>query len=779
MRCHYCDREIGTARVCPYCQREIQKKTLPHQLPAGTLIDGRYRVEGVLGEGGFGITYLGYNQKLGLPVAIKEYFPQGTTYRDTSGNHEVYVSSESAEAFFNHGKERFLSEAKTLVRFNAEPGIVSVMDFVEENKTAYLIMEYLDGETLQQYLKRHGKLSATETFEMLEPMMRTLEKVHAAGVIHRDISPDNIMRLKNGQLKLMDFGAAREFVDENRSMSIMLKKGYAPAEQYRRNGEQGPWTDVYALCATIYRCITGVTPTDSLDRMSGEEMKKPSELGADISPAYEGLLMYGMALHQKDRCQSMGELIGLSEQATHNESTPKKAKPENATPPKKHSAKESNATVLVASKQADPYATVYAEKTNADEFAPVNTEQKPQEKPKKPKKKGLLIAIISIVLAAAIGVTAFVIWDNQRLKTNPDDYKFEIMDADYIKIRKYTGNDTKIAIPSEIDGYKVISIGFQAFSGCTGLTSITIPDSVTSISEYAFSGCTGLTSITIPDSVTSISEYAFSGCTGLTSITIPDSVTSIGNEAFSCCSGLTSISVSSGNTVYDSRNNCNAVIKTKNTTLILGCKSTVIPDSVRSIGGSAFSGCTGLKSVTIPNYVTSIDASAFYDCTGLKSVTIPDSVTSIGAWAFFNCTGLTSVTIPDSVTSICDHAFSDCTGLTSVTIPDAVTSICDSAFYGCKGLTSVTIPDSVTSIGGSAFSDCTGLTSITIPDSVTSIGDLAFSLCTGLTSVTIPDSVTSIGNGAFYGCNNLTIYGSKGSAAEKYANDNGIEFREI
>ncbi len=313
MLCHNCDHEIEYAAVCPYCGTRILREPLPHHLPTGTVIDNRYKIMGVLGEGGFGITYLGYNQKLGMPVAIKEYFPQGTTYRDTSGSNEVYVGSKDAESFFEHGKERFLSEAKTLVRFNSEPGIVSVMDFVEENKTAYLIMEYLDGETLQQYLKRHGKLSATETFEMLEPMMRTLEKVHAAGVIHRDISPDNIMRLKNGQLKLMDFGAAREFVDENRSMSIMLKKGYAPAEQYRRKGEQGPWTDVYALCATIYRCITGVTPTDSLDRMSGEELKKPSELGADIPPAYEGLLMYGMALHQKDRCQNMTELLSLWE----------------------------------------------------------------------------------------------------------------------------------------------------------------------------------------------------------------------------------------------------------------------------------------------------------------------------------------------------------------------------------------------------------------------------------------------------------------------------------
>ena len=269
----------------------------------------------------------------------------------------------------------------------------------------------------------------------------------------------------------------------------------------------------------------------------------------------------------------------------------------------------------------------------------------------------------------------------------------------------------------------VTSIGDSAFSGCTGLTSVTIPDSVTSIGDVTFSGCTGLTSITIPDSVTSIGEYAFSYCTGLTSITIPKSVTYIGEYAFSYCTGLTSVT---------------------------------IPNSVKSIGESAFRECTGLTSITIPNSVTSIGRGAFCNCTGLTSVTIGNSVTSIGWDAFYNCTGLTSVTIPDSVTSIDWSAFSHCTGLTRITIPGSVTSIGDQAFSDCTGLTSVTIPDSVTSIGDFAFSDCTGLTSVTIGNSVTSIGDVAFSGCTGLTSVTIPDSVTSIGLYAFRGCTGLT-----------------------
>ena len=319
--------------------------------------------------------------------------------------------------------------------------------------------------------------------------------------------------------------------------------------------------------------------------------------------------------------------------------------------------------------------------------------------------------------------------------------------------------DTNIVIPSEYQGLPVIGIGNRAFYGCTSLTSITIPDSVTSIGDSAFSFCTGLTSITIGESVTSIGGGAFSGCKGLTSITIPNSVTSIGAYAFSFFTGLTSIIVDEGNTKYHSAGNC--LIETESKTLIAGCKNSIIPTdgSVTSIGSSAFRGCTGLTSITIPNSVTSIGEDAFYGCTGLTNITIPDSVTSIGRYAFMNCTGLTNITIPDSVTSIGDRAFYDTTwynnqpdGLvyagkvaykykgtmpsnTSIVLKEGTLGITDYAFEGCCGLTSVTIPNSVTSIGYEAFYNCSSLTSMTIPDNVTSIGDFAFGNCTGLTSI--------------------------------------------
>ncbi len=339
-------------------------------------------------------------------------------------------------------------------------------------------------------------------------------------------------------------------------------------------------------------------------------------------------------------------------------------------------------------------------------------------------------------------------------------------------------------IPSSLQSVTITNatqIPSHAFYGCSSLTCITIPDSVTTIGEYAFYNCTSLTSVTIPNSVTTIGDSAFVNCDNLTSISIPDSVTKFGNYAFANCDNLTSVIIGNGITKIS-----NYAFKYCSS---LACIT--IPDSVTTIGEYAFYECSSLESITIGESVTSIGNCAFYNCSNLINVTFPDSVTAIGGAIFEGCSSLESVTIGAGVTTIDGAAFYDCypTSITvsnnnkyyssdeygvlfnkdkttlvkypvgnkrtCYTIPDGVTTICSSAFYSCNHLINITIPDSVTTIGNSAFGWC-GLTSVTIPENVTTFGDRAFSSCYNLETVTICNGVTAIGEGAFSWCKSLT-----------------------
>jgi len=309
--CNHCMAQMETEGTkCPVCGKENTGSVPAHHLLPGTILNGKFYVGAALGEGGFGITYIGRDIKLDMKVAIKEFYPNGYVNRSNTTSPQVNDSvTEGRRDFFEKGRERFLKEAQILAKFSGEPGVVDVRDFFEENNTAYIIMEFLDGVDLKTYLKEKGTLTPEHTIQLLLPVMNSLKKVHAQGLIHRDISPDNIMVIGD-KVKLLDFGAARTVSAEaNKSLSVMLKPGYAPEEQYRSKGNQGPWTDIYALCATMYKCITGITPDDATQRVFSDEVKTPSALNVSIKPEIEKAIMRGMSVHQTDRYQCVEDLI--------------------------------------------------------------------------------------------------------------------------------------------------------------------------------------------------------------------------------------------------------------------------------------------------------------------------------------------------------------------------------------------------------------------------------------------------------------------------------------
>jgi len=306
--CPSCFSEKGQSETCPFCgYRPGDSNDDWNRLKPGTMIHDRYIAGRILGQGGFGITYLGLDSLLGLKLAIKEYYPAGVAVRNTANRTVMNASSETREDF-KRGMEKFLEEARILARFEGQPNIVSVRDFFEENGTAYMVMTYLEGRTLQKYLEEQGgRLSFRDAMDTLSPVMDALDEVHASGLIHRDISPDNIFVTRNGQVKLLDFGASKSAINlaQQKSHSVVLKRGYSPPEQYQSRGSLGPWTDVYGMAATLYRCVTGMMPPDALDRLGEDTLVQSGEIGRLFpSHAQEGL-MSGLSLAPKDRPQSM------------------------------------------------------------------------------------------------------------------------------------------------------------------------------------------------------------------------------------------------------------------------------------------------------------------------------------------------------------------------------------------------------------------------------------------------------------------------------------------
>ncbi len=309
--CYNCFKEIPEGNgPCPYCGFDLGEnvKKYPVALGAGTVLNGRYIVGRVLGQGGFGITYVAWDESLKARVAVKEYMPNDMAARVGT---TVSVAMKSRAEDFTYGMERFQEEARTLAKFMGQPNIAGVTDYFDENGTSYFVMDYIEGISFKTYIANQGgKVSVEEALDVMIPVLRALTAVHAQGFIHRDVTPDNIYITKDGNVKLLDFGSARYSLgDKSKSLDVILKVGYAPKEQYTRRGRQGPYTDVYSCAACLYAAITGYLPPESLERLDHDELVPPSQMGVEIPLYLERAILKGLAVQPEDRFQTAGEFL--------------------------------------------------------------------------------------------------------------------------------------------------------------------------------------------------------------------------------------------------------------------------------------------------------------------------------------------------------------------------------------------------------------------------------------------------------------------------------------
>ena len=461
--------------VCTKCGFDMNGYTvMPHHLVPGTLVKQRYKIGRVLGEGGFGITYIGIDTVLNLKVAIKEFYMSGYVNRNHDASPNVFATLGTHRDTFEKNREKFLNEARVLAQFYGEAGIVGVRDFCEENGTAYIIMDFLNGVDLKTYLEQKGRLAPEEAVKLLMPVMTSLQHVHAEGIIHRDISPDNIMVMEDGSTKLLDFGAAREISQTDiKSLSVILKPGYAPEEQYRSKGRQGPWTDVYALAATLYKCIVGATPDDAMERMYRDRLPSPAAADAACPIAISNVIIKGLAVRQADRYQDVASFLADLKTAMEDPDnaelapdtreiapaqergviaddqtvladtttiyTPNAAKEHKAPKP---AAQPSAPAAKTKLKTAKPEPAESAEKPAA--------KKKPEGKPvsKKPANKNGIIIIAAVAAAVIIAAVAIAAFGNAN--TNVSTGMMSASLEETASLRTFTLNGVTLELPAPV-----------------------------------------------------------------------------------------------------------------------------------------------------------------------------------------------------------------------------------------------------------------------------------------------------------------------------------------
>ena len=635
--------------------------------PNTLLQSGRYRIIDTLGRGGFGITYLAEQVMARRKVCIKEYFPEDY-YRRDSATGALSLSSEGFAETMNRYKAKFIKEAQTIATLD-HPNIIHIHDIFEENNTAYYVMEYVEGESLSEVVKRGGVLSESQAVGYIRQVASALEYIHSRQIMHLDVKPGNIMvRPMDGSAILIDFGLSKHYDavsgEATSTTPVGVSHGFAPIEQYKRGGVSrfSPETDIYSLGATLYYLVTGKIPPEAATLVT-----EPLNIPERVSSTVRDAISRAMSVVPTQRPHGAKELVAMLESEV--------------------ACEECEVESYVADREKTVAVVVDNDRTVMNGVAAFNGEVPPHNEIWYTSSDGKIVipksskAFGDSAFKDAGGKTKFL----SKLFSSPS--------------WSNTIQNGKGVIRLNGD---VTEIGDSAFRGCENLTSIAIPESVTRIKSLAFDECCNLKSITIPNGVETISGYSFYKCSNLTDIVIPESVFAIGEGAFCGCEKLQNIIIHSG-------------LPSVSREILKFCRSLIsvtLSNKVSIIQNSAFLGCSSLRSITIPNSVTTIESWAFQDCNSLSSITIPNSVTTIESWVFKNCNSLTSITIPDSVANIENGIFSGCSNLRDITLSEGLSTIGDFAFAGCSSLTTITLPSSVTSIGIGAFSCCDKFSSL-------------------------------------------------------------------
>ena len=836
-RCYGCMKHKISSPICEHCGFDETAGNASHQLPLGTVLKEQYLIGKVLGQGGFGITYLGWDQYLDLPVAIKEYYPSGLVMRDCTLSTEVIgCGGDTAERFAGN-KERFLREAKMLARFSQVPQIVQIRNFFLANNTAYIVMEYVEGITLKQYVKdKGGKISPEKALSILGPVMGALEKVHQSGLVHRDISPDNIMMLPGGGAKLLDFGAGRDVgsavVGKNLTSSTeaILKPGYAPIEQYQKRGNLGPWTDVYAMCGTVYYSLTGEVPPDAPERMLEYEEELVTQIQG-LTATQRAALEHGMALRAEQRTGSMEqlrqELLKQEEPTAAPEKKPqtrqKEEKQQKKPDPKTRTAQ---ARKTGEKKQPTDAKTIQvSRKEEKKEAEAAKPEPGTPERKKRKKNKFPILLLLVLLAAAGAGLNAYVSEGNEvPIPTFIDR-----------KVNGSCGNDAVWTLNT--------GSGELVISGSGSTTAYPSPEEAyTPWQPYNDQ----ITSVKITGSVSSIGAYSFAGLENLKTVTIGPKVRTISRGAFQG---------SALETVYfDTEEDGSTVLTTiamdafRETAL----KEIILPESVRTIAGGAFAGCDELVMAevgenTIPSFVSWEDgvfqdvsedfvlhctdytpASEYAKLMGIPVKKIDYTTWDASGWCgdnmyyninyeagFMKITGVGDMwdyieeggtdswytkgtppwlkhaaqikvlVIEDGVTSLGEFAFQNFTNLNHVHWGNTLNTISTQAFLN-SGLKKIVFPENITEIERYAFTWNRNLESVRLPEGLKTLHQHAFNRCYALREFFIGGK-TQIEYGTYTPFNqnydnerelppHMTIYSLPKSPAETFAAKFGIQF---